>query len=605
MAYAVFFLAYGVTIALWAEPRSQFFGRPAAFYFDERFFRSFLIWPGGILEFLSCGLHQCYQFTWLGAAMTTALAGFLALGSWLLLRKIGPGAAGALCLWPSLGVLAIQRQYEFPWLETGLGLSGAVWLAVAYAWIPSRKPWLRLLFFLGISWPAYAVLAGAYLVFALYCGLSEILAWRRYWLALALWCAAALIPVVGAWYFALHLSEAYLLLLPFGLGHFPLVTGMLPFAALPLAMLVKAARPFLHSGADTLQLKSGAQPLFNWRRLVEPALSIFLAAGAAGLASNPVPQRMARIQCLSHDRKWESVLTEARLLPAYNPSTIAQVNRALCETGRLPYEMFAFPQKPDYAFWLSANYSQDGHQSMLPGDVLFEVGQVNRAERIAGEALERNGYLPEVLKRLADVNVLKGEPQTARVFLNILAKTPFQRAWANQRLRALDAAPRLPDDPEIQRVRALQVTGDYPFEATTEKMLLQCLAQNQTNRAAFEYLMAYYLMTLNLDSFVLYFRGARNFDYSELPTHYEEALALAQQLKGAPLDIPELNGKLPREKTIKRLEQFLEQVRLCGDNLQRAQTKLAPEFGNTYWYYFVFNASAAALTRTDLFAKQT
>ena len=604
LAYALFFLAYGVTIAMWAEPRVQFFGRPAAFYFDERFLRSFLIWPGGIAEFLSRGLHQCYQFTWLGVAITSTLAGFLALGSWLLLRKIGPGAAGVLCLWPSLGVLAIQRQYEFPWLETGLGLTGAVWLAVAYVGMPSKKPWLRLLVFLGISLPAYAVLAGAYLVFALYCGLLEMLAWRRYWLALALWCVAASIPVVGAWYFALHLPDAYLLLLPFGLGHFPIVMAMLPYAALPLAILVKAGRPFFHSGSDNPKLKSGAQPHFNWRRLVEPALSILLAVGAVGLGWNSMAQRLARIQCLSHDREWNSVLREAQLLSAYNPSTIAQVNRALCETGRLPYEMFAYPQKPDYAFWLSAIYSEDGSQSMVPCEVLFEVGQINRAERIAGEALELNGYLPDVLKRLADVNVLKGEPQTARVFLNILAKTPFQRAWARQRLRALDAAPRLPDDPEIQRVRALQVAGDYPFEATTEKMLLQCLRQNQTNRAAFEYLMAYYLLTMNLDSFVHYFRGARNFDYSELPTNYEEALVLAQKLKGATLAIPNINGKQPRAETIQRFERFNEQVALRSNDLQRAKIELVAEFGSTYWYYYVFNTSGAALTRTDLLAKK-
>jgi hypothetical protein len=517
--HALFFLAYGVMITLWAEPRVQFFGRETAFYFDERFFRSFLIWPGGITEFLSRGVHQCYQFTWLGAAITTALAGFLALGSWLLLRKIGPGAAGVLYLWPALGLFAIQRQYEFPWLETGLGLTGAVWFAVAYEAMPFKKPWLRLLIFLGISLPAYAVLAGAYLVFALYCGLIEMLAWRRYWLTLALWCVAASVPVVGAWYFAIHLSEAYLLLLPFGSGHFPITLAMLPFAALPLAILIKARWPFFDSGSGNPKLKSGTRTHFNWRRLVEPALSVLLAVGVVGWGWNPMAQRLARIQCLSHDREWDGVLAEARLLTVYNPSTISQVNRALRETGRLSDEMFAYPQKPDYSFWLSSNYSEDGRQNMVPGDVLFEMGQINRAERIAGEALERNGYLPEVLKRLADVNVLKGEPQTARVFLNVLAKTPFQRTWARQRLRALDATPRLPDDPEIQRVRALQVTGDYPFETTTEKLLLQCLHQNQTNRAAFDYLMAYYLLTVNLDAFVNSFRGAQNFDYSALTTH--------------------------------------------------------------------------------------
>lgn len=604
LAYALFFLAYCVVIALWAEPRVQHFGRPTAFYFDERFFRSFLIRPGGVVEYMARGLHQCYQFTWLGAGITTALAGLLALGSWLLLGKLRPGPAGTLCLWPVVGLLAIQRQYAFPWLETGLGLLGALWLAVAYAWVPLRRPWLRWLVFLGMSWPTYAVLAGAYLVFALYCGLVEVLAWRRYWLALALLGLAASVPAVGSWYFSVHLSDAYLLLLPFGLRHFPIVMAALPYAALPLAGLAKAGRFFLYPAPEKPQTKSKARPRFAWRRMIEPALLALLAVGVVGWGWNPIPQRLARIKCLSQDRKWDGVLAEARLLPVYDPSTIMHVNRALCETGRLPYEMFVFPQKPDYAFWLSANYSGDGNQSMVPCEVLFEMGQINRAERIAGEALEMDGYLPDVLKRLADVNVLKGEPQTARIFLNILAKTPFRRAWARQRLRALDAAPRLPDDPEIQRVRALQVAGDYPFETTTEKILLQCLRQNQTNRAAFEYLMSYYLLTMNLDSFVYYFRGARNFDYSELPTHYEEALVLAQKLKDAPQAIPDSNGKQPQAETIQRFKRFNEQVALRSNDLQRAKIELVAEFGSTYWYYYTFGASGAAVTRTDLFAKK-
>ena len=604
MAYALFFLAYCVVIALWAEPRVQHFGRPTAFYFDERFFQGFLIRPGGVVEYMARGLHQCYQFTWLGAGITTALAGLLALGSWLLLRKIGPGSAGTLCLWPVVGLLAIQRQYAFPWLETGLGLLGALWLAVLYAWVPLRRPWLRWLVFLGMSWPTYAVLAGAYLVFALYCGLVEVLAWRRYWLALSLLGLAASVPAVGSWYFSVHLSDAYLLLLPFGLGHFSIVVGALPYAALALASLAKAGRFFLYPAPEKPQTRSKARPRFNWRRMIEPALLALLAVCVVGWGWNPIPQRLARIKCLSQDRKWDGVLAEARLLPVYDPSTIMHINRALCETDRLPYEMFAYPQKPDYAFWLSANYSGDGW-SMVPCEALFEMGQINRAERMAGEALEMDGYLPDVLKRLADVNVLKGEPQAARIFLNILAKIPFQRSWARQRLRALDAAPRLPDDPEIQRVRALQVAGDYPFETTTEKILLQCLRQNQTNRAAFEYLMAYYLLTMNLDSFVNYFRGARNFNYSELPTHYEEALVLAQKLKGAPLAIPDSNGKQPRAETIQRFERFNEQVALRGNDLQRAKIELVAEFGSTYWYYYTFGASGAAVTRTDLFAKKT
>ena len=604
MSCALFFLAYWAVMALWAEPRVQYFGRPSAFYFDERFLRSFLIRPGGLAECLARGLHQCYQFPWLGAGVTTALAGLLTFGSWLLLRKLGPGFVGTLCLWPALGLLVVQRQYEFPWLETALGLLGALWGAVVYVSVPSKRPWLRWLVFGVMSWPAYSLLAGAYLVFALYCALAEVLAWRRYWLALALCGLAAFVPALGASYFAVHLSDAYLLLLPFGLGHFPTVLAALPYAVLPLASLIKAGRCFLDSDAPEPHPKRKARPRFNWRRWVEPGLSVLLFAGTMGWGWNATAQRLARIQCLSHDRVWDGVLREARALPVYNPSTVTHVNRALCETGRLPYEMFAYPQKNGWDFWFCTHQGVDHRQCMVASDLLFEVGQVNRAERMAGEALELNGYLPDVLKRLADVNVLKGEPQTARLFLNILAKTPFQRAWARGRQHALDVDPQLAHDRGLQQVRSVMLTEDYPFGMTTEDILLQCLHQNRTNRVAFEYLMGYYLLNRDLDNFVHYVRAARVFDYPEIPAHYEEALVLAQKLKGAPLAIPDINGKRPREETIQRLERFSEQLALRGNDLQRAETDLAAEFGSTYWYYYAFGVSGATLTRTDLSAKK-
>ena len=599
-AYAGFFVVYYVAVALFAEPRVQYYGRPAAFYFDHRFFEKFLIRPGGLIEYLASGLHQGYQFNWLGAAITTALAGLFVLGAWLLLRKIGTGPVRTLCLWPALGLLLIQRQYAFPWLEVGLAMLGALWLAVGYVWLPFKNPWLRWVAFVLISLPGYAFLAGAYLAFALYCGLVEALGWRRRLLTLAVLAPAALLPCGGAWYFSVHLSDAYLLLLPFGLGHFSTVIAALPYAALLLAAFARAGQQRLYCLPEA-RTKGEARFRFGWRRSVEPALLALMAAGAAVLGWNGNTQRLARINCLSHDREWDRVLQEARLLSAYDPAAVSHIDRALCQTGRLPYEMFSFPQKENYDFWLSVHKTLDFRQCMVASDILFELGQINRAERMAGEALELNGYLPDVLKRLANVNVLKGEPKAARIFLNILAKTPFHRAWAEERKRELEADSRLAQDPELQQVRSLLLTEDHPFGVTTEPILLQCLHQNRTNRMAFEYLMAHYLLTRQLDNFLHYLPAAKAFNYPEIPAHYEEALLVARTLKGAPLAIPNINGKTPRAETIQRFERFNGQLRARNKDLERAKAEMLSEFGNTYWYYYVFGHSGAALILTDLF----
>lgn len=600
-AFAIFFLVYYVFIALWAEPRVQYFGRPAAFRFDERFFQAFLIRPGGLVEYVASGLHQCYQYTWLGAAVTTGIAGLFAFGTWLLLARIGRGPVRSLCLWPTLGLLLIERQYSFARLEVTLALLGAVWLAAGYVWLPMKNVWQRWLAFVLLAAPAYALLAGASLAFAFYCGLLEIVAWRRYLLALALWVVAAVLPYGGAWFFSVQLWDAYLLLLPFGLGEFSPYIAAAIYAGIPLAVLARAAQSLVQP--ELMEPRSKRPRGWGWRPLVEPALLILIIGAVVRVSWNGNTQRLARINCLSHDRLWSSVLEQAHFLSAYNPSAISHINRALCQTGRLSYEMFRYPQKEEYDFWITPHNSFAISQCMVASDLLFEIGQVNRAERMAGEALELNGYLPDVLKRLADVNVLRGDLQAAGIFLNILAKTPFYGNWAAQRKREIEVDPKLSGDATLQQVRSLALTEDHPFGMATDQVLIQCLRQNRSNRMAFEYLMAHYLLTRELDSFVRYLPGAKSMSYQEIPTHYEEALLIAQKLKGAPIGIPNINGKTPLPETIQRFERFNDQMRMWGKDLDRAKVGMLSEFGDTYWYYYVFYGSGSALALTDLFAR--
>lgn len=597
---ALFFAGYYLFLIWFAEPKVQYFGRPVAFLFDKRFFKNLLIRPGGLVEYVSAGLYQCYQWNYLGAAITTLLALLLTVGAWLLLRSDKRTEAGTLSLWPAVALLVVQRQYAFAWMETSLALVCAMLLAGAYAWLPARSVWGRGVLFLALSLAIYPILAGAYLVFAFYCGLVEALTGRRYLFMTGLWVCAAVVPLGGALLFAVHPAESYLLLLPFGLGTFSTVKALLPYVALPLALGVATlTSPPAPSPAGN-QRKRAAAMGARWGLRLRPALLVILAVASVSLGWNGNSQRIARINCLAHDRQWEQVLEEAGLLSAYTPAAVAQINRALCQTGRLPGEMFNYPQSANYDLWLSMHKTLDPNQCMVASDLLFELGQVNRAERMAGEALELNGYLPEVLRRLADVEVLKGEPEAARIFLNLLAKTPFHGKWADERRRELAVDPGLSKDPELRQVRLLALREDSPFAMTTEPILLQCLRQNHTNRMAFEYLMAHFLLNRDLENFVHYLGGAKVFKYPEIPKHYEEALVLAQGLKGAALNIPDINGKMPGEEATRKYERFRDFMRSKGNNPEVAKTLLSAEFGNTYWYYFAFGGSSSAFMLKEM-----
>ena len=68
----------------------------------------------------------------------------------------------------------------------------------------------------------------------------------------------------------------------------------------------------------------------------------------------------------------------------------------------------------------------------------LELGLVNEAEHQAHEALEVLGPLPVVLRRLAEINCLKGRPEVARVFLNALARDVIWRPYALRAVAELD-----------------------------------------------------------------------------------------------------------------------------------------------------------------------
>jgi len=104
-----------------------------------------------------------------------------------------------------------------------------------------------------------------------------------------------------------------------------------------------------------------------------------------------------------------------------------------------------------------------------------------------------------------------------------------------------------------------------------------------------------------LDNFVHYLPGAKIMNYQEIPTHFEEALLIAQKLKAAPIAIPNINGRTPQPATIRRFEQFNHWMRTRGKDLDRAQVEIRKEFGETYWYYYVFGGSGSALALKDLF----
>jgi len=220
----------------------------------------------------------------------------------------------------------------------------------------------------------------------------------------------------------------------------------------------------------------------------------------------------------------------------------------------------------------------------------LDLGRVNEAQRWAHEALAVEGETPRVLERLAQVYLLNDNPDAARTFLHALADVPFQGARARRYLADIGRDPRMSSDPVIARVRPLMLRRDYVGTWTTEQLLQQCLDANPSNRIAFEYLVAHYLLTSDLKGFASVAPRLKDF-YRQLPTHVQEALLGYKNENGAlppGIDAAAIDAGIALQ-----FGDFIQVFTRYQNEPEALWKALAPRFGSTWWFFYIFGRTEA------------
>lgn len=284
------------------------------------------------------------------------------------------------------------------------------------------------------------------------------------------------------------------------------------------------------------------------------------------------------------------------LLTSYG-AAIHDINFALAQRGQLLDDMFRYPQpmgmsvvrlQPDsMGAYVAHSYNTD---------CLLDLGHLNEAERVACESLANIGPRPWLLERLVIINVLKQRVETARACLAVLASDLRHRAWAEALRRELQADPSLSKRQDLQRVRSRMYRKDYvgnlPNMNPDEEMLRYLLVANPHNRMAFDYLMAHYLLTLRDDQVVRNVRYLKEFGYTRVPRHCEEAVLLHARLAE---HAPDLHGFRVSPETIRRFEAFQRDLDHLGGpggpDKTRVRDQLLAQYGDTYWFYALFGNS--------------
>jgi hypothetical protein len=250
--------------------------------------------------------------------------------------------------------------------------------------------------------------------------------------------------------------------------------------------------------------------------------------------------------------------------------------------------MFAYPQRPETLLIPTA--------AKVPAywagfDTFIDLGQVNLAGYLLGLSMEANGERPIILKRLALVDMAKGNIGEARACLGALGRTLFDADWARGYLEKIETDPNLSTDTEVQRLRSFMVDKDRCFREVKidMNMLLDLRDKNGRNQMIFEYTMAAYLLTLQFDKFMENLNRLDDFDYVGIPRVYEEAILFYDYTNGMETMMP---GREIRPGPRKRFEGFLNVYlgRYKADK-KAAFDELARDYGDSYFFYCLYGQS--------------
>ena len=584
----VFFVLFYLYFWLWIQPVLFYQSQQPVFFFDSRFFNSFLSYPGGLAEYAGAFLSQLYYFSWAGALLITFLAWLLYFETSVLIKWIcSVKSVRIVHFIPSMMLLSMHSRYHHS-LAVTLGMILMLGFLILYIRISRVRPLFSLIFYLILAGMVHYLAGGHFLFFALLCSLIELVVRRRYLLAILYALSALILPCLGyADVYITNLRDAYLYLLPFEHKYRFVFGPAILYCFYPVIILaglkIHTAIPF---GNFTDFFSGAGQKIKLIYQKGRTGFQIFFllltAAVVAFYSFESEKKPLLQICYYARQQMWDNVLTAAqKKLP---PHILAQyhVNRALYHTRRLPEHML--------------DYSQDWGVSglILPlafitaplqkSDIYFELGYMNEAHRWAHEALTILGDTPWTLQQLALINIFKKEPKAAQKYFDILKRTVLFRKWAQRYEGCISDNGLLIRDDRLRQIGSRVNRVDFISRADTPVEDLETLLENNpANKMAFEYLMAAYLLTGQIGKLSKQINRLKDFDYPGIPKLYEEALFL--YLIGKNPEALKENTHLFHRDTLIRFQGFQQILAGSGQNREIALKELKKSYGNSYWFY--------------------
>ena len=578
-----------------------------AFFRGWEFCRQFMTYPGGPAEYLSALLSQFFYYAWAGAFVVTLQAWLMFISTGYFFKAIDATRMYWVRFVPPMLLLVTYNQYTYHFATTMAWLIAMLFVCLYLSTERSgifdaqknTTGLFRLAVFLVLSIILYMITGAVQLLFVVLCAIYELVSKRRWQTAILYLLSASGIPyIIGVLVFDVSIIDAFSKLMPyswqvlFDKGSRRMVTMVyILYLLVPLASLMLVSCRAIAGSLKFSKSRKKIPPRFfqnkKLRRIIKSPAPFIIAGAVVIFSHNNNIKTFFEVDYYAFHKMWPETLESAHRHPTNNFYVVHSANRALYHTGRLGYDMFSYPQYPD-TFFLPPKKTTEGYWQKF--DTYIDLGLISRAEHALTISLDEFGERPMILKRLALVNIIKGNLDTAGIYLEALSKTLFDAHWANDYLNRLEQAQSLVINDRIQYLQLSMSKKDYgSLYFINEELMFHLLKKNRKNKMAFEYLMARYLLDAKLDEFIQNLYRLDDFNYSEIPPLYEEAILY--MLNGG--KAVNLHGRRISADSQQRFTDFINIYSRYKGNKHAAFKELKNKYGDSYLFYSLYGFSGA------------
>lgn len=568
----IVFILFSCYLYYIIEPVLLYVVQDNVFFTTTGFFLDHIKYPGGILDYLNSFSIELLRISWIGALLLTAVALAIVLISKQVFKQFGiKENMFYLHLMPLIFLTALYSNHtsEIYFLASFGTLITLLAFMVFNRWQSSSITKNTLLGWILAFVVYYTAVDMVY--FFLFLCIIRILNVNKESLLQTFF--LLLFPLIIPWlsytyFFVITHKEAYFkIMFPENID--PVFILML----LTYLVITMGLRFYKDKGIKRLKNPFFAMPII-----------LLCLAGSAYYTFDPENKQTDQYIYLAREHDWDEIISLSQHTKAFDNLRIFLINRAMCHKRILLTKFFSIPQNLKFdGLVLSRDYSIA--LPLLKSDFYMDIGLINQANHWAHEALSIKGETPLILKRLAEVNLIKNKLDAADMFLRKLKNTIWEKQWAVSYLEALQKDATLASDQEIQSERHLVLTEDFvTWGSFVQLDLEKILKQGKGTRMTYEYLMIYYLLDKKYKNFLALLPSIGNYGYQKIPKLFAEAFLVYLSSTKASIKPYE---KIIDPVYIVRFNEFQRLLKSAGENFQGMQTQLDQQFGDTYWYYLI------------------